>query len=70
MASQSAAPSHIPPGFTCIVSPDGQKYLVPRYLVRSTQQALAAETIKTDLAIDQVDSPVSHTISLVVRMLN
>ena len=63
MASQSST-SHIPPGFTCIVSPGGDKYLVPKYMVRTTKLAWQAERIKAKLAIDEVNTPVSRSISV------
>ena len=67
MDSQSSTPTRIPPGFTCIVSSEGDKYLVPRYMVTSTQLAWQAERFKAELDIDGVRSLVSQSVSVDVR---
>jgi hypothetical protein len=42
----------IPPGYTCIKSPDGHQYLVETYRVPATLATLEAEKMKKAMNVD------------------
>jgi hypothetical protein len=55
--SSNLTPS-IPAGYVVIKGPNGQQYLVPRFMVFATEQAIEAEQQKIDVEIGKADKGV------------
>ena len=50
---------HVPPGYTIRQMPDGNNYIVPKFLIDATDLAIQSETMKKSLEVEQAPSGVS-----------
>jgi hypothetical protein len=48
----------IPDGFTVIFGPDGQRYLVPEFLVSDMNQTILGQMQKKDLGVEKASGSV------------
>jgi hypothetical protein len=58
----AASPSHnVPAGYTVLIGPDNQQYLVPSFMVETTRLALEVEQKRSELNIDAAAAGVTNT---------
>jgi hypothetical protein len=51
--------SDLPPGYTVVIGPNEQRYLIPTVMLSTAELELGAERAKKNLALDAIFSEVS-----------